>query len=238
MRVLKVMAEGLTTSFRYPHFIQQVHPSFPLPPPATIYGHVAGALGYWFDPTGVQFAYHFVYAAKVRDIEHTIILKPVGGKLESTSIPRALEGNVNPFYREIFFFPRLTLYLNRPEWEAAFRSPRYAVQLGRSQDLFTYSSVQVVDLQQASNAYFEHALLSHSFGRHTSQGFAVTMPRYLDYARNRYPHFATYFAVEERVDSSQFLWFGEAPAGEYWVDPATPQIRGAHRGVHFLSFVD
>lgn len=74
MRVLKVVAEGVTTSFRYPHFIQQVQPTFPMPPPATIYGHIASALGEWFDPTGVQFAYHFTYAAKIRELEHTILL--------------------------------------------------------------------------------------------------------------------------------------------------------------------
>ena len=28
MKVLKIVAEGLTTSFRYPHFMQQIHPSF------------------------------------------------------------------------------------------------------------------------------------------------------------------------------------------------------------------
>ena len=33
MKVLKIVAEGLTTSFRYPHFMQQIHPSFQMPPP-------------------------------------------------------------------------------------------------------------------------------------------------------------------------------------------------------------
>jgi len=45
MRVLKVVAEGPITSFRYPHFMQQIHPSFQMPPPATIYGHISSALG-------------------------------------------------------------------------------------------------------------------------------------------------------------------------------------------------
>ena len=34
---------------------------------------------------------------------------------------KALEGNVNPFRRELLFHPQLTLYLNRPEWAAAFQ---------------------------------------------------------------------------------------------------------------------
>ncbi|MEW5987705.1 MAG: type I-B CRISPR-associated protein Cas5b [Chloroflexota bacterium] len=239
MRVLKVVAEGLTTSFRYPHFIQQVHPTFPLPPPATIYGHIASALGEWFDPAGVQFAYHFTYSSKAREIEHTILLTAATGKLPGSGEAKVLEGNVNPFYREILFEPRLTLYVNRPEWEAAFRSPRYAVILGRSQDLFTYTRVEVVELQPAGQAYFEHTLLPYSASRYTNRGYAVLMPRYLDYERLRFPAFERYFIVQERIESNEFMWFGERPTEEvYWVDPASPEVKGMRRGLAFLGFVE
>jgi len=238
MRVLKVVAEGLTTSFRYPHFIQAVHPSFPMPPPSTIYGHVASALGEWFDPEGVRFAYHFTYAAKQRDIEHTIILSPSSGKLKGMKIPKVLEGNVNPFYRELFFFPRLTLYINQVDWLMSFRSPRYPVVLGRSQDLFTYTDVQIVDLEQASEAYFEHTLLPYSTNHHTSRGYAILMPRFLDNERMRFPNFARYFVVEEPISSREFLWFGEKPDGlHYWIDPNSPELKGEYRGLSWLSFV-
>ncbi len=238
MKVLKVVAEGITTSFRYPHFMQQIHPTFLMPPPATIYGHIASALGEWFDPNGVKFAYRFTYAAKVKDTEHIIVLAPKGGRLKGTKIPKVLEGKVNPFERELLFQPRLTLYLNRPEWEAAFRSPRYAVVLGRSQDLFTYSRIEVIELQQANHAYFEHTLLPYSATRYTSRGFAILLPRYLDYEKMRRPTFARYFIVQERLDSRKdFLWFGDKPDQSYWIDPYTPEHNGAHRGLSFLSFV-
>jgi CRISPR-associated protein Cas5t len=237
MRVLKVVAEGLTTSFRYPQFMQQIHPSYPMPPPATIYGHIASALGEWFDPAGVQFAYRFTYSARVKDMEHIIVLSASTGNLKDTKIPKVLEGNVNPFAREMFFQPRLTLYINRPEWESAFRSPRYAVVLGRSQDLFTYSDVSVIELQQANQAYFEHTLLPYSATRYTNRGFALLMPRYVDYANRRRPDFGNYFVVQERIHSQgDFLWFGEQPQETYWIDPASPEDQGAHRGLSFLDF--
>ena len=50
MRVLKVTLEGITTSFRYPHFMVNVQPSYRMPPPATIYGHICSALGEWVSP--------------------------------------------------------------------------------------------------------------------------------------------------------------------------------------------
>lgn len=239
MRVLKIVAEGVTTSFRYPHFIQQVQPTFPMPPPATIYGHIASALGNWFDPAGVQFAYHFTYAAKIRELEHTILLSASSGKLKDTALPKVLEGNVNPFDREILFQPRLTLYLNQPDWLNYFRSPRYAVVLGRSQDLFTYTYVETVELSQDDHAYFEHTLLPYSATRQTNRGYAVLMPRYVDNFEGRRPSFARYFIVQERIHSNQFLWFGERTAEEcYWIDPATTASKGDHLGLQFLSFVE
>jgi CRISPR-associated protein Cas5t len=238
MRALKVVAEGLTTSFRYPHFMQGIHPTFQMPPPATIYGHICSALGEWFDPDGVQFAYRFTHQGQARnkDVEHIIVLTPAAGYLPGTKIPKVLEGNVNPFERDLLFQPRLTLYINRPEWEAAFHSPHYAVVLGRSQDLFTYTSVSVVELEQAEHAYFEHALLPHEMALHTQRGVTVLMPRYLDYSRKRMPAFSRYIAIGERVFSDEFYTFGNQRNGPYWIDPTTPEDKGAHLGLTFLSF--
>jgi CRISPR-associated protein Cas5t len=236
MRVLKVVAEGSTTSFRYPHFMQQIHPTFPMPPPATIYGHICSALGEWFDPTGVRFAYHFTCQGQVTDMEHIIVLGPSSGKLPGTEIPKVLQGNINPFERQLLFQPRLTLYVNRPEWEAAFRSPRYAVVLGRSQDLFTYRHVSVVELEQTERAYFEHTLALHDMALKTQRGVTVLMPRYLDYAHNRAPIFGRYLVLQERVFSNDFFEFSGRSNGPYWTDPTSPEEKGAHLGLAFLSF--
>ena len=238
MRVLKIIAEGLTTSFRYPHFMQQIHPTYHMPPPATIYGHIASALGEWFDPTGVQFAYHFTYQGKVKDMEHIIVLKGSTGKLSGTKIPKVLEGKVNPFKRELLFQPRLTLYINRPEWETAFRSPHYAVVLGRSQDLFTYTDVNVIDLATSDRAYFEHTLIPHRMATRVQRGVTVLMPRYLDYARNRAPLFSRYTLLAQRVrtDDAGFYSFGKAETEPYWTDPTAPQDKGMPLGLMFHSF--
>lgn len=239
MRVLKITAEGLTTSFRYPHFIMQVQPTFHVPPPATIYGHIASALGDWFDPAGVKFAYHFTYQAKVRELEHTILLTSAGGKVDD--LPKAMEGKVNPFSREVLFLPRLVLYVNQLDWLDAFLSPHYTVVLGRSQDLFTYTSVEVVELAQAVDAYFEHTLLPYEMNRHTARGFAVLMPRYIDGANHRQPLFARYVVVQDRIrtdDPYDFLWYAERPADQFWIDPDSPAHKGLQRGIAFHSFVD
>jgi len=84
MEALKVTAEGLTTSFRYPHFVQGVQPTYEMPPPATVYGLVCGVLGEWFDPRGVRFALHFTFAGRVgRWSIPTFWSWPAGGSREA-----------------------------------------------------------------------------------------------------------------------------------------------------------
>ncbi len=134
MEVLKVVAEGFTTSFRYPHFMHGTQPTFEMPPPATIYGHICSAVGVPVDPADVQFAIHFTFQARFEDLEYTHLLRPASGSLPAGSAPKAMEGSVNLFTRHILFLPRLVLYVNRPEWEEHFRRPRYPVLQGRSQD--------------------------------------------------------------------------------------------------------
>ncbi|MHB0859402.1 MAG: CRISPR-associated protein Cas5 [Anaerolineae bacterium] len=236
MQVLKVVAEGVTTSFRYPHFMQSIHPTFEMPPPSTIYGHVASALGEWFDPVGVQFAYHFTYEARVSDLEHIIVAVAGTGKLPGTELPQVLQGAVNPFSRELLFKPRMVLYLNMPEWEPAFRSPHYAVVLGRSQDLFSYRSVSVVDLQQTEEAYLEHTLLPYDMAVQTQRGYTVLMPRYLDHTHNRNPVFARYLVLHDRVTTRELQQFGnDSPV--FWADPETRTAEGLPLGLVFHTFV-
>lgn len=234
MQVLKVVAEGAITSFRRPHFMHGIQPTFRMPPPATIYGHICSALGELVPPEGLLFAYHFTARTAFSDVEHTIILAEAGGKLEGTNYPKVLQGGVQPFKRELLFQPRLTLYINRPAWIDAFRSPRYAVVLGRSQDLFTYTSIEVIELQQAEHAYFEHTLLPYTMATQVGQGITELLPRYVDYERKRVPTFARYVCLENRVHSSDF-WFAEQET--YWIDPASPLYQDDYLGLFFHSFV-
>lgn len=245
MRVLKIMLEGDTTSFRYPHFVQGLQPSFDMPPPATIYGHICSALGELVSPQGIAFTYHFTFAGKVQDVEHVHLLSPSSGKLPGTQLPKAMEGNINPFKREMLFRPRLTLYLNRPEWLPSFRSPRYTVVLGRSQDLCTYTQVEEVELEQTTDVYFEHTLLPYDMAVNMQAGVVALLPRWLNPEQGRTPTFERYLLLHQRVyaqakpqRSQAMLYFGEQDATPVWCDPTAPVIQGARRGLIFHRFVE
>lgn len=237
MRVLKVVAEGQVTSFRYPHFMQGIHPTFDMPPPATIYGHICSTLGEWFDPQGVKFALHFSFAGRFSDMEHVHVLTHAKGMLKASNYPKNLEGNINPFRRELLYRPRLVLYLNRPNWVKRFRSPRYAVVLGRSQDLFTYREVETVELQEADHFYLEHTLLPYNFTWRTGRGVAVLMPRFLTGATRRHPLFERYLVLHHRVHSRDLLRQG-GETFSCWIDPTSPEIGGDQLGLVFHSWVE
>lgn len=239
MRALKIVAEGLTVSFRYPHFMMGVQPTFEMPPPATLYGHVASALGEWFDPQGVRFAVRFEFRRRQADIETTYLLTPATGKLPGEkTVPKVLEGNPNPFHREILFFPRLTLYLNRPEWAEAFLHPRYAVCLGRSQDLFNYRRVEVIELQPAEHVVLEHTLLPYAYAAYTAAGQAVLMPRFLDYQNKRYPIFERYVVLHRCLHTRNLIRYeGQPMLDPWWADPTEPVGEGDYLGVVWLKWV-
>lgn len=236
MRVLKVELEGVTTSFRYPHFMLGVQPSFPMPPPATIYGHICSTLGEWVDPIGLAFAYHFTSEGSGEDLEHIHVLAPASGRLPGSRQPKVLKGNINPFKRQLLFRPRLVLYLNRPDWGEAFRVPRYPVVLGRSQDLCGYTSINVVDLVQTDDVYLEHTLLPYGMATRTSVGIVTLLPRWLDYERNRQPTFARYLLLQRRIFSGDLFQFGVEQQSLYWADPTAPQVNGKPLGLVFHTF--
>jgi len=226
--VVKVIMRGAVTSFRYPHFIQGVQPTYEMPPPSTLYGHLCSATGQIEPREGIEFAVHFTYAAKQRDIEHTHL-----------SIPYV---QANPFQRELLFFPRLTLYISPPEYESAFRAPYYPVVLGRSQDLMTYESVRRVTLQLADRAYFEHTLIPQRRAVDFQRSIAVTMARFIQ-PESREPEWGQYAILKDRgpypmddlPDGATFdpVWIDTDPD-----DPLTrnPDSKGRYRGLIFQTF--
>ncbi len=245
MQVLKVELAGMTTSFRYPHFLVGRQPSLPLPPPATIYGHISSALGGWPDPASLRFGYTFTHGGAVDDLESQHIVGASSGKFKN--YPKNLEGNINPTYRQVLIQPRLTLYLTAPDLESykkAFRQPRYAVVLGRSQDLATYTEVNEITLEQSENGYFEGTILPGEFRDRTNAGVLIQMPRFINPQERREVDWEMYMALEKRIFTSADqavtrrgakVWNG--PANEGWlVDPTSPLKDGLRRIVYLHDF--
>lgn len=219
--VVKVVLAGAVTSFRYPHFVQGVQPTYEMPPPSTIYGLITAVTGTFPPAESFEFGVHFTYEAKFRDLEHIHL-----------DIPYKM---ANPFQRELLFNPRLTLYLAPVQLADAFRQPFYPLALGRSQDLMTCLELQVITLERSERAYFEHTLLPAEYAPRFQRTVAATMARYIDPQRR--PIWGQYAILRDRVSypvpDDPFRRRYEP----VWVDPTAPTYQGLARGVVLQRFV-
>ncbi len=165
-----------------------------MPPPATVYGHLAGVLGEWFSPEGLRFAYTFRHEGKDIDVETGQPLERGSGrnslKKRGWDYPVNVECAPNPQRREFLLKPRLTLYLAGQEdqlrrFQSAFLSPAFAYVIGRSQDLATCRSVELVTLEECECVFFSHTILPYEWRPWILQGTSVLMPSSIDYMRQR-----------------------------------------------------
>ena len=165
-----------------------------MPPPATVYGHLAGVLGEWFEPQGLEFSYVFQHEGKGTDIETA---QPIARGSGRASYRRQgwdyavnVECEPTPQRREFLLHPRMTLYLRGPDrllhlLSDAFVNPVFAYVLGRSQDLAECLDVQFTNLTESEQAYFSHTLLPYDWRPWIVPGISVYMPSAIDYGRQR-----------------------------------------------------
>jgi CRISPR-associated protein Cas5t len=209
------------------------------------------------DPTGIKFGYRFTHEGKGEDLEHVHTVSAGTGKplrqkgKVAFAEPVNITGAINPLTREFLFLPKMTLYVGPVELIEVFRSPRYATILRRSQDLMSYKRVEVVELKRARRAYYEHTILPWEMQVRARRGVTVLMPRYVDYANGREPAFERYVVLQSRVvlrppeetqddlpDVERPVIRYEGEEIEHWIDPDSPEYRGAKMGVWMHRFVD
>ena len=249
MDVLRVEVEAPVCSFRYPHFLVGRQVSFDMPPPSTIFGHIASALGEWPEPKSVRFAYAFTVLGKGEDLENQHIVVAAGGTFTvgGQRFPKTLDATVQPTRREFLLGARLTLYLDRPDLADAFLAPKFPVVLGRSQDLACYAAVNRITLERADRGYFENTVLPFEFRARTARGVTVLMPRYVGPPPLREATFDRFLVLKETIyylprgesnpeEPCEMIHLDGEPL-EIWVDPGSPEKRGMRRIVWLDSFV-
>ncbi len=240
--VVRICAEGMTASFRYPHFLIGRQPTFPMPPPSTIYGLIAGALGEYPDPQTLRFAYHFTCEKQRVDDVETIWFVSPNKSTRGASKDFNLDATSNVLPREWLIRPRLILYISGADITAifkAFREPRYVPTLGRSQDIVSYRTVDRIQLNRSWKGRFDSTLLPRSFFTRLREVPAVHMPRFI-HPQNRWQvDWAWYLTLERSVDVGKDKHFQSQASDEFWADEETiDKDDGRRRLLYFHSFID
>jgi CRISPR-associated protein Cas5t len=243
MHATRVIVEAAVTSFRHPFFVTGRQLTFDFPPPSTIFGHCASALGEWPDMSKFFFGIHFTSRARGADLEHqhiTTALPPRAKTMVSTADGPARATTaitVQPVRRDFLFGARLTLYLP-PDIGAAFRAPVHTVVLGRSQDLAEVVEVKDIILQRSSRARIEHTILPRSVRPCVRFGTTVLLTRYISEPPARNAVFAQYIALREHVHlgagadpNRAFVIVDGIALDDLWIDPDYIDDEGFPRGV-------
>lgn len=250
LRVTRVTVRAPVTSFRYPFFVVGLQPSFDVPPPSTVHGLCASALGRWPDPHGFFFGIHFTFRSKARDLEHQHITQALGAATrrfvptEHGQARVTTEITVQPVAREFLFDATLTLYLD-PSVGEAFRAPVFPLTLGRSQDLAEVVSVETVTLERTARARIEHTILPRSIRPCVRFGATVLLSRHVTEPPERSATFAQYVVLHEAVflggppgETRTFERVDGIGLEDLWCDATVNDDEGFPRGVWIHRLVD
>ena len=149
---IKVTLTAYTASFRVPHLVGH-QLTLTVPPISTIYGLISAAAGRWVTPNEVEWlAYRFEYESKEMDLEAIWTVE----RKKPHENPRFTTRNV--IQREFLVMPRLTLYIPT-KWAGVFQKPRYALLLGRTQDVAMTESLQETTLEFVNSGVIRGVLL-------------------------------------------------------------------------------
>lgn len=241
IEAIRVRIEGAVTSFRYPHFLIGRQPSFPMPPPSTVYGLISSALGKLPSPDTLQFAYTFTSETQRIDDLEKIWFVSANIKTNTKNKDINLDATSNVLLREWIVHPKMTLYVVSDNIESlydAFRTPRYTPVLGRSQDLVSYRSVDKVTLSASATGVFRPSLLPQFLRDIVPYGASVHMPRYIDSKNRSAVNWEWYIALERSVvieQEGQLI----LPPDTTWIDQDTwDEDRQLADLLTFHTFVD
>lgn len=143
LQAIRIEIAAYTASFRVPSFVGY-QLTLPVPPLSTIFGLLSAAAGQWITPHDVEWlAYRCAYESRVLDVETIVQIERE--KPHSAPRPRKPPQTTNVKYREFLLFPCLVLYLP-PGWVQVFRCPRFALLLGRTQDVAYVATMNMTEL--------------------------------------------------------------------------------------------
>lgn len=246
MRVARVVVHADVASFRHPFFVTGRQPTSDMPPPSTIHGQCASAMGVWPDPKTFFFGLHFTWKARASDLEHQHLTTalPPRTKLTITTpageVRATTEISVQPVLRDFLFDCTLTLYLS-VEIGRAFRAPVFPLVLGRSQDLAEVVSVEEIELQRPARARLEHTLLPRHLRPSVRFGTTVLLSSHIGEPPARPARFAQYIALREPVlygeGADETRGVARVPGVEWddlWADAQVLDEDGWARGVYLL----
>jgi CRISPR-associated protein Cas5t len=151
--VLEIQFTGWTATPRMPFILSGNAVCLYTPTYSLLLGVIGCCLGRIVNANEVQIGFHYSFDSVANDLETRQRLEYDGKKVK----PHAK--GTDAYSREFHVLPRLTIWLNRIEWEEYFSNPIGTPALGRSQDILKIESVKQVKVRAIDEAVISGCML-------------------------------------------------------------------------------
>lgn len=156
--VLEVRFTGWTATPRMPFVVSGNTVCLPAPSYSLLQGLIGCCLGRLVTAGEVSIGFHYSFDSIGKDIETRHRLASDGKRV--TSHAKGTDAHI----REFHVLPRLTLWLDRLDWEPHFLYPAGTPVLGRSQDILCIESVQEVPVKPVAEGELSGCMLPFGTG--------------------------------------------------------------------------
>lgn len=109
-------------------------------------------------PNEVRVGFRYSYDTIAQDMETRQRLEFDGKKIKQHS------KGTDAYIREFHTSPRLSIWIDRIDWEEYFENPIGTPSLGRSQDILTIEDVSIVEVEKTDKGSIGGSLLPFSAG--------------------------------------------------------------------------
>ncbi len=158
--LLEVQFEGWTATPRMPFILSGNAICMPTPSYSLLMGLIGCCLGRPVEPEEVRIGFRYSFDDTAQDVETRHRLVHDGKKI------KAHAKGTDAHTREFHVNPKLTVWLDRLDWEDFFRYPIGAPALGRSQDLLKINpkKVRIVEVEPVDSAKIHGCMLPFNGG--------------------------------------------------------------------------
>lgn len=155
-KALEIQFSGWTATPRMPFILSGNAVCLHTPTYSLILGIIGCCLGRLINPNEVQIGFHYSFDGVANDLETRQRLSFNGKKLVKHA------KGTDAYSREFHVSPKLTIWLNRLDWEEFFKAPIGTPSLGRSQDILKIESVKQVPVKAVNETVLSGAMIPYN----------------------------------------------------------------------------
>ena len=158
--VLEVKFSGWTATPRMPFILSGNAVCMHTPSYSLLLGIIGCCLGRIVTGNEVKIGFHYSFDSIAKDLETRQRLEFDGRKIKQHS------KGTDAYSREFHVSPKLTIWLNRLDWEVNFKNPIGTPSLGRSQDILTIDSVRIVEIKSVEKTELSGCMIPFNSSLH------------------------------------------------------------------------